>query len=204
MITGLLALQVLTNLGLAPDGPGLPPGWRLQRIRHAAPPTFQVTPDHVLRVETQNAAGFAVYRLRTPLRPSSGDGWLTWRWKTATPLQDAALRQPATDDSPVRVLVLFEDKRMLFYSWGNTEEQGEIFLSGTGPTRAVIVLKRTADADGSWYPERRNPFADYRQAFSQAPSAVIAVGVSADTEMLRAQSVAEVGELAWEADGSEP
>lgn len=198
MTPGLLALQVLTNLSLAPVGAGLPPGWRLQRTRDAQPPAFSVTAERVLRVEARSAAGFATYRLRTPLRPTPRGGSLTWRWRTATPLRGAALRRRATDDSPVRVLVLFENGRMIFYSWGNTEGRGETFLSWTGPTRAVIVLERAEDADGSWHLERRNPFADYRRVFNQAPEAIVAVGVSADSEMLRARAVAEVGDLTWE------
>ncbi|MGH7537997.1 MAG: DUF3047 domain-containing protein [Gemmatimonadales bacterium] len=197
----LSALQLLTNLGMAPVGPGLPPGWRLQRTRHAHPPVFRVTPEHALRVEAENAAGFASYRLAVALRPTPSGGSLTWRWRTATPLPKAALRERDSDDSPVRVLVMFDDKRILFYSWGNTEERGDAFLSWTGDTRAVIVLEGTKDADGSWRQERRDPFADYRRVFARAPPAIVAVGVSADTEMLRAQAAAEVGELEWEANG---
>lgn len=195
----LLVLQALTNLGLAPAGPGLPSGWRLQRVRDVDPPVFRVTSDHVLRVETRSGggAGFAIYRLRSPIRPI-GRSAISWRWRTETPLTGAALRRRANDDSPVRVVVVFEDRRMIFYTWGNAEARGEIFPSWTGTTRAVIALRRAEDADGSWHPERRDPFADYRRAFNRSPEAIVAVGVSADTEMLKVRAVAEVGDLSWE------
>src|SRR3989441_3608764 len=149
----LFALQALTNLSLASAGPGLPPSWTLQRPKGAQPPSFEVTRARTLRIDASASAGFARYRLRAPLLPRTGT--LTWRWRTSTPLRDAALRQRTRDDAPVRVCVFFDDGRMLLYSWGNKEGRGERFLRGTGPSLAVIVLERAEDADGSWHMERR-------------------------------------------------
>jgi len=179
----LLALQALTNLSLAPAGPGLPHGWTLQRVKGAAAPTFAVTGEHALRIEADGAAAFASYRLRSPLRPRAGT--LSWQWRTTTPLRDAALRLRARDDAPARVFLVFADGRMLFYSWGARESRGEHFLSWTGANRGVLVLEGADDADGSWHMERRDPFADYRLVFNGAPKAIVAAGVSADTDQLR-------------------
>ena len=192
----LCALQALTNLSLASAGPGLPPGWALQRTKGVQPPSFEVTRARTLRIDVLAGAGFARYRLRAPLLPRAGA--LTWHWRTGTPLRDAALRQRTRDDAPVRVYVVFDDGRMLLYTWGNKEGRGERFLSGTGPSRAVIVLERAEDADGSWHMERRDPFADYRVAFNRASRALVAVGAGADTHRLKGRAVAEVSELTWE------
>jgi hypothetical protein len=186
----LLALQgALTNLSLAPAGPGLPRGWTLQRVKGAAAPVFVVTRAHALRVEAAGAAGFAIFRLRTALRPAAGA--LIWNWRTSTPLRTAALHERARDDAPVRVFVTFA-------SWGNREGRGEHFPSWTGRSRGVMVLERAEDADGSWYMERRDPFRDYSLMFDRAPTAIVAVGVSADTDQLKGRAAAEVGELTWE------
>lgn len=196
MTAALLALQALTNLSLAPAGPGLPRGWTLQHIKGAPAPVFAVTQAHALRIEADAAAGFASYRLRASLRPQPGT--LSWQWRTTTPLRDAALRQRARDDAPARVFLVFADGRMLFYSWGAQEGRGEHFLSWTGAKRGVLVLERADDADGSWHMERRDPFADYRLLFNRAPKAIVAAGVSADTDQLRGRATAEVSELMWE------
>ena len=198
MTAALLALQALTNLSLAAVGPGLPSGWRLQRVKGSEAPRFAVTGGHVLRIEAAAAAGLATYRLRKPLRPQAGT--LTWVWRTSTPLANAALRQRARDDAPVRAFVTFADGRILFYTWGNQEGRREHFLSWTGPSRGVMVLERSEDADGSWHMERRDPFRDYSLVFDRAPTPIVAVGVSADTDQLGAHALAEVGELTWEAD----
>src|SRR2546430_13232911 len=85
---------------------------------------------------------------------------------------------------------LFRSGRMLFYSWGARESRGEHFLSWTGANRGVLVLEGADDADGSWHMERRDPFADYRLVFNGAPKAIVAAGVSADTDQLRGRATA--------------
>jgi hypothetical protein len=195
-VAPLLALQALTNLATAPPGPGLPDGWRLERVRGAPSPSFQVREGGHLRVESVAAAGFAVYRLPASLGP--GRGMLVWRWRTDTPARQADLRRRERDDVPVRVFVVFDDGRALFYSWGNREELDEIFPSWTDRRRAVVVLRNAPHADGSWHVERRDPFVDYRRAFARAPGPIVAVGVSADMDMLGGSSIAEVAGLTWE------
>jgi PAS domain-containing protein len=198
----LLLLQTLTNLNIAPTGMGLPAGWRLQRIQGVEAPTFRVTRAHVLRIEAPGGgqAGTAVYRLRAPIRPppATRPGALTWRWRAETPLRAAVLRHRATDDSPVRVIVTFEDGRVLAYTWGNREGRGESFASWAGRNRMIVILQRAEDADGSWHVERRDPFADYRRLWNNAPKPIVSVGMSTDTDGLRARTAAEVGDITWQ------
>src|SRR2546426_11213395 len=82
---------------------------------------------------------------------------------------------------------------MILYSWGTTEGRGEMFLSPASGLRAVVVLERAEDADGSWHVERRDPFADYRRAFNRAPKAIVAVGVATDTDQIGGRAPAEGG-----------
>jgi hypothetical protein len=196
---GLLLLQTLTNLNMAPVGAGLPAGWRLAGVKGVEAPTYRVTGSHALRIVAVGQAATATYRLRTPLRPppSTRSGTLTWRWRSETPLRGADLKRRATDDSPVRVVITFQDGRVLAYCWGNREARGESFASWAGRNRMVIVLERAEDADGSWHVERRDPFSDYRRLWNNAPKPIVAVGVSADTDGLRVRAAAEVGDITW-------
>ncbi|HXM38788.1 MAG TPA: DUF3047 domain-containing protein [Gemmatimonadales bacterium] len=196
----LLLAQTLTNLTIVPVGPGLPPGWRLSRMQGVEPPTFRVTASHALRVVATGQGGTATYRLRTTLRApgSTHSGALTWRWRAETPLRGADLKRRASDDSPMRVLVTFQDGRVLAYSWGNREGRGESFASWGGRKRMVVVLERAEDADGSWHVERRDPFADYRRLWNNAPKPIVSVGVSADTDGLKVRAAAEIGDITWE------
>ncbi len=199
MITGLLLLQTLTNLNAVPAGPGLPPGWRLATVRGVQAPAFRVTGSHALRVVATGQAGTATYRLRSPLRPPASirSGALTWRWRAETPLRGADLKRRAGDDSPMRVVITFQDGRVLLYCWGNREGRGESFASWAGRNRMVVVLERAEDADGSWHVERRDPFSDYRRLWNNAPKPIVSVGVSADTDGLKVRAAAEIGDLTW-------
>ncbi len=198
----LLLLQTLTNLNAAPASPGVPRGWTLEAVRGAAPPRYRVTRSHFLHLEHVSGAAIARYHLRQPVRPPVRKGTLTWGWQTSTPVHTATLRQRARDDSPVRVFVQFEDGRMILYSWGNTEGRGEMFLSPASGLRAVVVLERAEDADGSWHVERRDPFADYRRVFNRAAKMIVAVGVATDTDQVGGRAVAEVGDLEWQPGAS--
>ena len=197
MTPGLL-LQTLTNLAIVSPGAGLPAGWQLAHLRRAEAPVFGVTRAHTLSVEATSAAGVASHRLAAPPLPREGSGQLTWRWRTGTPLPQASIRVPSRDNSPARVVVLFDDGRTLLYTWGNTEPVGD--RSGGGPSgrRAIVVCRRADDANGSWYLEAHDPFSDYRRAFARAPHPIVSIGVGADTDLLGAHSVAEVSDVSWE------
>ena len=199
MTAALLVLQTLTNLNMVPVGAGLPAGWRLASMHGVPTPTFRVTGSRNLRIEAKGQAATVTYRLRTPLRPppSTRTGAITWRWRTDTPLRGADLKHQAADDSPLRVVITFQDGRKLVYSWGNRESRGESFVSWAGRNRMVIVLERAEDADGSWHVERRDPFSDYRRLWNNAPKPIVSVGVTADTEGLKVRAAAEIGDITW-------
>ncbi|HLQ60150.1 MAG TPA: DUF3047 domain-containing protein [Gemmatimonadales bacterium] len=196
----LVLAQTLTNLVIVPAGPGLPPGWQLNRLQGVDPPTFEVTRSHTLQVVAIGQGGTATYRLRPPIRPPSSlrPGMLTWHWRTGTPLRAADLKRRAGDDSPIRVVITFQDGRTITYAWGNRESRGESFASWAGHNRMVVVLQLAEDADGSWHVERRDPFSDYRRLWNRAPKSIVAVGVSCDSEGTKTRAAAEIGDLTWE------
>jgi PAS domain-containing protein len=196
----LLLAQTLTNLAVAPAVPGLPPGWRLSRMQGVEPPAFEVTRAHTLRIIAIGQGATATYRLRNPIRrpPATRPGALTWRWRAGTPLRGADLKRRAGDDSPIRVIVTFQDGRTLAYSWGNRESRGESFASWAGRNRMIVVLQRAEDADGSWHVERRDPFGDYRRLWNAAPKPIVSVGVQTDSDGLKVRAASEIGDITWQ------
>src|SRR5436309_3107892 len=113
--------------------------------------------------------------------------------------QERALPRRAGDDSPIRVVITFQDGRTLVYAWGNRESRNESFASWAGRNRMVVVLQRAEDADGSWHVERRDPFGDYRRLWNNAPKPIVSVGVSSDSDGLKIRAAAEIGDLTWHA-----
>ena len=197
----LVLAQTLTNLVILPPGQGLPSGWKLTRLPGAEPPAFEVTRLHTLRITGTGHGGTATYRLRFPVpapQSSQRSGSLTWRWRAGTPFHGADLKRRNADDSPIRVIVTFQDGRSIAYVWGNRESRNESFASWAGRNRMVVVLQRAEDADGSWHVERRDPFSDYRRLWNGVPKPIVSVGVSSDADGLKVRGVAEIGDLTWE------
>ena len=198
-MTALLLLQTLTNFNMVPAAAGLPAGWRLTTVQGVSAPTYRITGSHSLRVVAVGQAATATFRLRQLLRPppSARAGALNWRWRAETPLPGADLKRRAGDDSPIRVVITFQDGRVLTYCWGNREGRGESFVSWVGRNRMVIVLERAEDADGSWHVERRDPFSDYRRLWSNAPKPIVSVGIMTDTDALKVRAAGEIGDMTW-------
>jgi hypothetical protein len=180
----------------------LPPDWDLRGVRGAPKPAVSVLGGGVLRVEGTGAAGFAIYELPDEIQPEPGT--LSWRWRAGAPIDGADLRHRDFDDSPIRLLVVFRDRRMLFYTWGNAERPGEWFASWTSDDRIVWVLRTAGEADGHWREDGRDPFLDYRMAFDRDPVAISAVGVVQDTDQLEAEAWAEVQRIDWIPAGDAP
>lgn len=199
MIATLVLAQTLTNLAIVPAGPALPGGWKLSRMQGVEPPAFEVTRGHTLRISASAQGATATYRLRSPIQPpgSLQQGFLTWRWRTGTPLRGADLKRRNADDSPIRVIVTFQGGRTIAYAWGNRESRGESFPSWAGRNRMVVVLQRAEDADGSWHVEKRDPFSDYRRLWNNAPKSITSVAVSTDSDALKVRAVAEIGDITW-------
>jgi len=201
-VTALLVLaQTLTNLVIVPAGSGLPSGWTLTRIQGVEPPSFEVTRGHTLRIIAVGQGGTATYRLHQPIpAPASSrqQGSLTWRWRAGTPLRAADLKRRDADDSPIRVVITFQDGRTIAYAWGNREGRGESFASWAGHNRMIVVLQRAEDADGSWHVEKRDPFSDYRRLWNRPPKAIVSVGVSADSDGVKVRAASEIGDLTWQ------
>ena len=165
MIGALLVLQTLTNLNMAPIREGIPPGWRLASVKGVPTPAYRVTASHTLRVVATGQAATVTFRLRQPLRPppSTRPGALNWRWRSETPLRGADLKRSASDDAPIRVVITFQDGRVLAYCWGNREGRGESFTSWAGRNRMVIVLERAESLFRAEFVERRRASWDHRK-----------------------------------------
>ena len=188
---------------------GLPASWRIQDVRGAGSPEFEVLAGEdgpVLRVTSQNDAVFA-YRLRDPPLREEGN-LLRWRWRTRTPIPGADLRDKSRDDSPLRLFLVFStksisagrllrDSQALFYSWGNLERVGSRFASHVSDQLAVWVLRNAVEADGEWREEVRNPFDDYRAFFDAEPPPIRAIGVIPDTDQTGVETVTELMGVCW-------
>ncbi|MCF6273859.1 MAG: DUF3047 domain-containing protein [Rhodobacteraceae bacterium] len=89
-------------------------------------------------------------------------------------------RAKALSGSSARRVFNEESTRTLVYVWGGDYPQGQVLASPFQPGKLMIVAARPATT-GS-FSETVDLAADFSRAFGQPPGALIAVGVSADSD----------------------
>src|SRR2546430_1178982 len=133
----------------------------------------------------------------------------------------ACAHAPA-DDSPARVVICFhgDAKRldigerntlrlykaltgemlpyaMLMYVWASDAPVGSIASSVYTEKIQMIVVESGDSRAGEWSEFRRNVLEDYRQAFGEEPSDIVAVGVMTDADDTRAKTRAQYGDISF-------
>ena len=145
-----------------------------------------------------------------------------WRWRVLEPLAGADPRVPSRDDSPARLVICFhgDAKRldigerntlrlykaltgemlpyaMLMYVWASDAPVGSIASSVYTEKIQMIVVESGDSRAGEWSEFRRNVLEDYRQAFGEEPSDIVAVGVMTDADDTRAKTRAQYGDISF-------
>jgi hypothetical protein len=200
---------------------GLPMGWRHYRVTRLKKPTeYRLVPAEGT-VVLQAVADASASGLSRELRVDPHEfPWLTWRWKVPA-LNDKADNTLAhVEDSPARVIVVFEGGRdrlpeaeqinydlakamsgnglpyaTLMYIWENRLPEGAV-IPHHFTTRIKMIVAGTGDANlGEWHEERVNVLEDFRRAFGEEPPAVRAIGVMSDADNTGERSVAYYGDI---------
>ncbi len=206
----LLALAPMTAL-LDLDGPpaatGLPAGWEVRPVKGQTTPEYRVVElgdgGRALRVSGRGAAAWATHKLDEPLSPMAGS--LRWSWRVLQQPGSADLRDKDTDDSPIRVYVVFGNPkklfggsgRIVFYTWGNAEPDGLRRPSHSSNRLHIVRAAGAREAGRAWRDYAVDPFEDYRRFWHREPPPITAVGVMQDTDMTQSLAVAELRDLVW-------
>ncbi len=205
LLAGILVEPVaILSLADAPLRAGLPPGWKVRNIRGQAAPDIEVRNDGdgpVLRIHGAGRAAWFYRELPAQLTESSGS--LDWSWRVVKAPTGADLRDEKTDDSPLRVYVVFGkpglfggSSRVIFYTFGSAEPTGYARASFVSDKLHVIRVGGAPDV-GHWSENSVKPFTDYRRIWRRKPPPITAVGVMQDTDQTRTRAVAELRRLEW-------
>ncbi|MEO5579557.1 MAG: DUF3047 domain-containing protein [Gemmatimonadaceae bacterium] len=205
LLAGLLADPIaILSLANAPLRPGLPPEWKVRNIRGQTAPQIEVRDDGEGRVLRIQGAGRAAWFYRElPVQLTEAPGSLHWSSRVVKAPVGADLRNEKTDDSPLRVYVVFGKpglfggaSRVIFYTFGATEVDDYARASFVSDKLHVIRTGGTPDV-GRWTESTVKPFADYRRIWRRRPPPITAVGVMQDTDQTRSMAVAELRRLEW-------
>ena len=208
-----------------------PAPWRIaglpSRGKATAPVTrFDITPidnQKVLRVQTDSSYGNLVHAL--PGIHLAEKTQLRWSWRLDQPLINADLRRRRSDDSPLKVCLLFDmplaslglvDRSVLSfarsisgenlpsatlcYVWDHRLPVGTVINNAYTSRVRMLVLGSGDSRLGQWVTHQRDVAADFKQAFgrengSDGLPALDGVLVGADSDSAGGQSLAYVGDI---------
>lgn len=208
----------------------LPP-WRLATLPQQQLPLTRFTVEPVdgepaLRIEADASYGNLVLDLPSAPAAAVTSGVLAWRWRVDDPNRAADLRHRRTDDTTIKVCVLFDhalerlpfDEALLMrlarrrtgealpaatvcYVW-DAREPADTALDNAYSRRVRYLVLRGAESPaGDWRDERRDLAADFLRLFGdegRVVPRVLAVAVGADADNTGGRSVAHLTRITLE------
>jgi hypothetical protein len=194
--------------------------WQVMRLPGKLLTAYRVAPQgtrDALLAEADSSASMLRQALHIPPEQL---GKLQFDWRVDQLITGADMRQRETEDSPVRLILVFEGDRQHFSAQNNL--LSELTLSLTGeplpyatlmyvwcndcPAGSVIVNPRTdrirklavesgAGRVGQWLSYRRDIRADFEKAFGEPPGALLGLAIMTDTDNTRSTTRAWYGAI---------
>lgn len=157
--------------------------------------------------------------LRQVMRVESAElADLRFSWKVPALIARADMALRDADDSPVRILLMFEGDRSKFssknamlselaraltgeelpyatlmYVWCNTRAPGTVIVNPrTDRIRKLVVESGTGNLQ-QWIDYKRDIRKDYETAFGEAPGALVGIGIMTDSDNTRTSAQAWYG-----------
>ena len=170
---------------------------------------------HALRAQTQASASLFRKKIRLPAL-ALGEVQFSWKVPALIANADMALRE--ADDSPVRLVLVFEGDRSKFsmknamlselahsmtgepmpyatlmYVWCNTRAPGSVIINPRTDRIRKLVVESGAGRLNQWLDYKRDIAADFEQAFGEPPGALLGIGIMTDTDNTRSNAHAWYG-----------
>jgi hypothetical protein len=198
--------------------PSPAPSWHHQTFPGKTPTQFtRVSLDGRDAVRASAAASASMLRRKVRVEP--GDlGKVRFSWKVPQLItgSDIALRD--ADDSPVRLVLVFEGDRSRFsprdamlselartltgeempyatlmYVWCNQREPGSVIVNPRTARIRTVVVESGGSKLNRWLDYERDIRADYERAFGEPPGALVGIGVMTDSDNTQSQAQAWYG-----------
>lgn len=194
------------------------PVWRHYKLPGKQPSRFSYMRHdgrNAMAVTSESSA--SMLRQAVRLEPAELTS-VRFSWKVPELMVQADMALRDADDSPVRIVLIFEGDRdkfspknamlselartltgeelpyaTLMYVWCNTRAAGSVIVNPrTDRIRKLVVESGTSKLQ-QWVDYERNIHADYRAAFGEAPGALIGIGIMTDSDNTRSSTKAWYG-----------
>ncbi|MDI6744757.1 MAG: DUF3047 domain-containing protein [Thermodesulfovibrionales bacterium] len=119
--------------------------------------------------------------------------YLAWRWKASKLPPRGDVRSGKTNDQALQLLVAFEGRKILSYTWDSNAPEGTVTEESVAwpvslKIKIITVKSGTADI-GKWLTITRNVYDDYRKFFKEEPPHV--KGIRIQTNSQHTESIGE-------------
>lgn len=171
----------------------------------------------VVKATTEGDASGLIARVR--IEPSDSLV-IRWRWKVSNVYEKGNARSKSGDDYPARIYVAFEFQpekagfferakrktvELLFgeelpgnalnYIWANTLAQGTFIANAYTDKTMMVAVNAGPERTGEWITVERDIVADYRQAFGEAPPAIVGIAIMSDSDNTGERATAWYGDI---------
>jgi hypothetical protein len=182
-------------------------GWRHLTFPGKSPTEFSyMRKDGREAVAVVAASSASMLRSKVRVEPAEL-GSVNFSWKVPQLIAGADIASREDDDSPVRVVLIFEGDRSRFsardamlselvhtltgepmpyatlvYAWCNKRAPGTLVKSPRTDRVRTMVVESGAKKLNQWLDYERNIRADYERAFGEPPGALTAIGIMTDSD----------------------
>ena len=147
---------------------------------------------------------------------------VNFSWQIPELIAGADLAERDFDDSPARIVLVFEGDRgkfsaknamlselaqvmtgeplpyaTLMYVWCNKRQPGSVVINPRTDRIRSVVVESGAKNLRQWLDYQRNIRADYEKVFGEAPGNLISVGIMTDSDNTRTQTTASYGQVSF-------
>lgn len=197
---------------------GNAPVWRHYKLPGKQPSLFNyMRQDGRNAVAVTSKSSASMLRQVVRMEPAELTS-VRFSWKVPELIAQADMALRETDDSPVRIVLIFEGDRgkfsaknamlselarsltgeelpyaTLMYVWCNTRPAGSVIVNPRTDRVRKLVVESGAGKLKQWVDYERNIRADYEAAFGEAPGALVGIGIMTDSDNTRSNTKAWYG-----------
>ncbi len=198
----LIPLSLILILAQLPFGPSAPEkpeekpspvkGWQMVSYFAVPPTQYSRAGKSVIKADSLGS--------RSSLFKEVGEkeknfSVLSWGWKVSNVVRSAIETKKDRFDAAAKVMIVFGEKRgfgilgigeptglKIEYIWASGLAKGPVFDHPGEKNCKIFVLESGESKAGQWVYEKRNINKDYKTAFGEEPTGIIAIGIQTDTD----------------------
>lgn len=180
-------------------------GWKAKEFKGQT--QYQITKldgMQALKADSNATASGLFFEQRIDLKKTP---ILNWRWRIENRLAKLDEQDKSGDDFAARVYVVksgglvFWNTKAINYAWANSSPKGKSWPNPFAGDHAMMVAVRSSTDDtGTWFAEKRDVRADFKQLTGEDILYIDAVAIMTDTDNAKGKATAYYSDIYFTAE----